>query len=58
MGQYGFLMETPIIFFKPPLNVQAKSMEGRWTNTSFTYLETKSMVEVVSCFTRGHSLER
>ena len=33
-------------------------MEGRWSSTSFTYLETKAMVEVVACFSRGHSLDR
>eukprot|EP00092_Neocalanus_flemingeri_P091727 GFUD01116365.1.p1 GENE.GFUD01116365.1~~GFUD01116365.1.p1 ORF type:complete len:102 (-),score=23.23 GFUD01116365.1:4-309(-) len=36
---------------------EARAMEGRWTNNSFTYLETKSMVETISLLKREEPLE-
>ena len=35
---------------------EAQKMEGKWTKDSFTYLETKAMVDTINLIKKGQTL--
>ena len=35
---------------------EAKKMEGKWSKDSYTYLETKAMVDTIKLLNKGHTL--
>jgi hypothetical protein len=44
------------ILYSAKESEEAQIMEGKWTKDSFTYLETKAMVDTINLIKKGQTL--